>query len=43
MFGKKGYDGAWAAIALFIGLILGVIAMIYLVNRGVITAGMIPI
>ena len=41
--GKKGYDGAWAAIALFIGLILGIIAMIFLFNRGTIGVGMIPI
>ena len=43
MFGKRGYDGAWAAIALFIGLILGVIAMIWLLNRGIVSAGMLPI
>lgn len=43
MFGKKGIDGMYYAVCLLIGLIGGIIVAIALMNRGILTAGMIPI
>lgn len=43
MFGKKGIDGAFYAMCLLIGLLLGLAAAWYLSNNGILTSLMCPV
>lgn len=42
MFNKKGMDGSYVAIGLFIGLIIGVVLSWYLATNGILTSLFCP-